>query len=343
MTNEDRTPSLTAELIQSALHLEQIFMPQARRQRDEAYKRQSTPGDATVQDLRFVHYTSAEAALKIIRSKRIWMRNSNCMSDYREVQHGFDILNKLFSDKAKTEMFTSALDACVPDAAQDAINLFNSWWRDIRFNTFITSVSEHEASEDLYGRLSMWRAFGVNTARVAIVFKVPRFSEGALALKLLFSPVSYLSEEQVYAVIHEVIGNFGPNRDFLRAIDRQVVIGTVFNMLLAAVTCLKHEGFREEREWRAIYCPKFNHSPLIEPTIEVVGGVPQVVYQLPLDTTVSPALADLDFSLMFHRLIIGPSPYPWPMFEAFRESLTSAGIEDAQNRVWTSNIPIRTA
>ncbi|HXM22772.1 MAG TPA: hypothetical protein VN948_16055 [Terriglobales bacterium] len=183
----------------------------------------------------------------------------------------------------------------------------------------------------------------MNTARVAVVFKVPRFSEGALVLKLLFSPVSYLSEDEVHAVIQEVIDNFGPNRDFLRSIDRQVVIGTVFNMLLAAVTCLKHEGFREEREWRAIYCPKFNHSPLIEPMIEVVGGVPQAVYQLPLDVTVSPALADLDFSRMFHRLIIGPSPYPWPMFDAFRESLTSAGIGDAQDRVWTSNIPIRTA
>jgi hypothetical protein len=32
---------------------------------------------------------------------------------------------------------------------------------------------------------------------------------------------------------------------------------------------------------------------------------------------------------MFHRLIIGPSQYPWPMYEAFREdnrlTLISAG------------------
>ncbi|HXM22771.1 MAG TPA: hypothetical protein VN948_16050 [Terriglobales bacterium] len=121
MTNENHTSGLTPELIKVALQLEQIFMPQAKRQRDEAYKRQSTPGDAMVQELRFVHYTSAEAALKIIRSKRLWMRNATCMSDYREVQHGFDILNKFFSDKVKTELFVNALDACVPGAAQDAI------------------------------------------------------------------------------------------------------------------------------------------------------------------------------------------------------------------------------
>ena len=55
-----------------------------------------------------------------------------------------------------------------------------------------------------------------------------------------------------------------------------------------------------------------------------------------------PALADLDFSRMFYRLIVGPSPYPWPMYEAFREALTTAGIADAQERVWNSRIPIRT-
>jgi hypothetical protein len=41
--------------------------------------------------------------------------------------------------------------------------------------TFITSIFEHDDSDDLHGRLSMWRALGMSTARVAIVFKVSRF------------------------------------------------------------------------------------------------------------------------------------------------------------------------
>ena len=143
-------------------------------------------------------------------------------------------------------------------------------------------------------------------------------------------------------MIEEVIANLGTSRDFLRSIDRQVVVGTVFIMLLAGVTCLKHEGFREEREWRAIYCPEFLPSPLMESAIQNVGGVPQLFYKLPLDVAASPALADLDFSRIFDRLIIGPSQYPWPMYDAFREELTKAGVADSQDRVWTSNIPIRT-
>ena len=318
-------------------------MPQAKRQRDEAYKRQAKPGeDTAAQELRFVHYTSADAALKIINSKRMWMRNTNCMADYSEVQHGFDILNEFFSDQTKRGEFSAALDACVPGAAQESIDLFNRLWNNIRFNTFITSISEHDDSEDRHGRLSMWRAFGMSTARVAIVFKVPRISAGAEALRFLFSPVAYLTRDDAHAVIAEVIANLGTSRDFLRSIDRQSVIQIVFMMFLAGVTCLKHEGFREEREWRAVYSPQVYSSPLMESGIEVVAGVPQLVYKIPLDATASPALADLDFSRIFHRLIIGPSPYPWPMFEAFRDALIKAGVTDAQDRLWSSGIPIRT-
>jgi hypothetical protein len=62
---------------------------------------------------------------------------------------------------------------------------------------------------------------------------------------------------------------------------------------------------------------------------------------LPLDSTVSDALGDLDLSRMFDRLIIGPSPYPWVMYEAFTAALTKAGVMEAETRVFTSGIPIR--
>lgn len=341
MTIETHNPALTEEQIQLSIQLESIFMPHATKQRDKAYEKLKQSRNANDEQLRFVHYTSAEAALSIIRSKRIWMRNTTCMSDYREVQHGFDILNKFFSDKPKTEAFISALDVCAPGAAQEAINLFNQWWKDIRFSTYVTSISEHDDQEDQHGRLSMWRAFGGSPARVAIVFKVPRISEGSLALNLLFSPVAYLRESEAHGVIHDVIRNIDSNGDFLRSLDRQVIVQTAFYMLVAGVTCLKHEGFREEREWRAIYTPKLRPSLLMESSTQVIGGVPQLVFRLPLDATVSPALADLDLSRIFHRLIIGPSTYPWVMFEAFADALTKAGVADAVERVWNSEIPIR--
>jgi hypothetical protein len=333
------------------LALERIFMPFATRQRDLAFKEQtgrSLYEGADDDRLQFVHYTSAEAALSIINTKRMWMRNTSCMSDYREVQHGFDILQKYFLDKERAAKFTAALDACAPGVAQEAIKIFDQWWThpavSTRFNTYITSLSMHWAHENQHGRLSMWRAFGAqSTPRVAVVFSLPKFTavQAADALNLLFSPVAYLPEKHVHKVIEEVISNVHENCDFLQSVDRTTVLNAVFNMFIAGVTCLKHEGFHEEREWRAIYSPKRNPSSLMDFAVEVVGGVPQPVYKIPLDATVNPALATLDFARIFDRIIIGPSPYPWPMFQAFVEALTKSGVSDAAQRVSLSLIPIR--
>jgi hypothetical protein len=312
-------------------------MPHVRKQRDVLYKKVPNENHP-----RFVHYTSADNALKIIESKRLWMRSATCMSDYREVQHGFDMLAKFFSpDSLGLAAFRVVLDASAPGVAQEAITLFNQWWNNIRSHTYIASISEHDSNEDLHGRLSMWRAVGHNTARVALVIKIPWFSGAADALNLMFSPVSYLNDDEVHEVMNGVIKNIEMNVDFLGSVDRQIVIGSFFTMLWTGVTCLKHEGFREEREWRAIYSPKLKSSSLMEASTEVIAGVPQVVCKVPLDVTVSDALADLDLSRMFDRLIIGPSPYPLVMYKAFTDALKKAGIEEAEKRVFRSCIPVR--
>jgi hypothetical protein len=219
--------------------------------------------------------------------------------------------------------------------------MFNESWRNIQFNTYISSISEHQDSEDQHGRLSMWRAFGGKGSRVGIVLKIPTISQGSLALNLLFSPVAYLMEDAAHKVMEEVIDNIRNDCDFLRTIERGVLVRTVFMMLLAAVVCLKHEGFHEEREWRAIYAPKLWPSALMESSTEVIAGVPQVVYKIPLDSSVSGYLADLDLVKMFDRLIVGPTPYVWPMYDAFMDALAKAGVADPGTRLFASGIPIR--
>lgn len=333
---------MTPELIKRLLRLERAFMPYAQRQRRKAYLTQTGAEPAPSSVARFAHYTSATAAMSIISEKRIWMRNTNCMSDVSEIQHGFTILKEFFSGNNidKTRFF-DALDNCSRGVATEAVNLFDGWFRDTSLNTYISSISEHMPSEDSHGRLSMWRAFGGNTARVAFVLKVPYQSGISEVLPIMFSPVGYLSTEGVHGVLREVIENINNERAFLQSIERPHLVGMVFTMLLAAVTCLKHEGFEEEREWRVIYSPKRQPSPLMKSVITEISGVPQPVYLLPLDGSISPALADIDFATMFDRLIIGPSPYPWPMYESFSEALSKAGVENAGERVFISGIPIR--
>jgi hypothetical protein len=337
MSHEAGESPLKSEQVTTAERLSEIFIPYAVKQRAALFG--TTP---PVTPIRMVHYTTAEAALRIIQSTRFWMRNTNSMADYREVQHGFEIFADFFSDPSRLGVFTSALDACSSGSAKEAIDLFNESWRDTRFNTYIACMSEHRDSEDQFGRLSMWRGFGAGANRVGIVLKIPWYSEGSAALNLHFNPVAYLSKAEAHQVfVHDVVANIKTHCLYLRTIDKRLIVQHVFMMLLAGVVCLKHEGFKEESEWRAIYFPKRWPSPLMAASTEVIAGIPQVVYKIPLDVSASAKLADLEFSELFDRLIVGPTPHSWPMFDAFVGALTDAGVKNADQRMFASSIPIR--
>jgi len=115
----------------------------------------------------------------------------------------YDIFYKYFDGGEKEKALTVALSECAPGAAQDALAQFNRAWNDIRFNTYITAISEHDESENQNGRLSMWRAFGRPGARVGIVLNLPWFAADPTALSIVFSPVAYLSENAAHSVLDQ--------------------------------------------------------------------------------------------------------------------------------------------
>jgi hypothetical protein len=63
--------------------------------------------------------------------------------------------------------------------------------------------------------------------------------------------------------------------------------------------------------------------------------------KLPLDKAFNPILDDIDFAKLFDRLIIGPSPYPMAMFDAYVEALSNADVAEAAKKIFISGIPIR--
>lgn len=333
----------TNEQIAHIRRLEAIFSPIAHRLRN-AKRENDNPNSEIGPHNRgyFAHYTSADAGLQIIKTKRLWMRSTTCMADYREVNHGYDLLFKYFGEKGKRETFFAATDSVKPGSGQAALSTFDQWWSNIRTNTYIASVSDHTIHrENDIGRLSMWRAFGAGQPRVALIFSVPWFSNLAVSLGLMFSPVLYLSEPMAQQILDAVVANIEREGEFLKSITETEFQNLVFQMLVSVVCCTKHEGFWEEREWRGVYTHGFNRKTLLERSVEVIGGVPQPVFKIPLDGSISPLLKDMDLSTTLDRVIIGPTAYSWVMYEAFVEALRSAGVPNPEQRVWNSNLPIR--
>ena len=74
---------------------------------------------------------------------------------------------------------------------------------------------------------------------------------------------------------------------------------------------------------------------------ETIAGIPQIIYKIPIGGGPPNELNDISIGTMLDRIIIGPSPYPWAMYEAFATALTDAGVADAGNKVFVSGIPLR--
>jgi hypothetical protein len=270
----------------------------------------------------------------------MWLRNTRCMADYSEVELGYAMLHKFFQQAHNRDTFYKAVNACSPNLAEDSIALFDQWWADIRFNTYICSISEHEDSEDGHGRLSMWRAFSQSTSRAAMVMRLPA-DGSAEGLRVMLSPVAYFGEAEVEQQLWNVIGNINGNRDYLATLDRDRLKTLIFFMLASAAVSIKHIGFHEEKEWRIIYLPRANPSKIITSSIEVLDGVPQIVHKIPLMENPQEDMNGIGIPALVDRIIIGPTVYAAPMYWAFVEALTNAGMTDAGSRVVVSGIPIR--
>ena len=58
----------------------------------------------------FIHYTSVDAAIKIITSEEVWLRNARVMNDFMEIQHGQNCLMSVWDDEDLGKKLKSILE-----------------------------------------------------------------------------------------------------------------------------------------------------------------------------------------------------------------------------------------
>ncbi len=306
-----------------------IFFPHAYEQRLRVLK------DGT----RFVHYTNANAAMDILRSKTIWMRNSSCMNDVSEVRYGLERLWKTYRDSEAGKQFRFVLNGIFAGFNEQIEKLFNGWTPQFLTDTYLTCLSEHQDDEDEHGRLSMWRAYGEATG-VALVIKNSILLNPADGLAAYSSPVVYLDDQRFEERFAQIAKNISDETTFLRSQERENIVNRIFHMLRFATLSTKHPAFAEEREWRVLYGPSLEESAYITREIVSLSGVPQLIYKLPLENIAKVGLLAA-IPHIFDRIIIGPTQFPIVLGVAFQQLLTDAGVNDADKRISISRIPLR--
>jgi hypothetical protein len=296
---------------------------------------------------KLVHYTSADTALKIVRSRRVWMRNVRCMNDFMEVEHGFNMMMRFFQppselepDVGRTDLL-AALEEVSPGMAATILHNFSTWMPTIRSDSYVTCISEHHQKEDENGRLSMWRSYGMGAVGVGIVINTLPFYSLSDAINAYSSPVTYESHDEFFERLRSTARKVREEREFLSSLPPGEISKSFFNLLLRSALCSKHPGFEEEQEWRIVHIPKLWPSETLERSTEVVAGVPQLVYKIPLNDMPERGLTGIEIAALLDRVIIGPCNNPFVVYQAFEAELKAAGVENAAAKIVPSQIPLR--
>ena len=291
---------------------------------------------AFLEDRRFVYYTSADAAMKIVPNGELWFRNAAVITDLSEMSYGLKLINTVFSG-AEGNRFREIVENIFPGTMNKAIKLLDVWKEEVALNTYIACVSIHNPEEDQYGRLSMWRAYG-DTAIVMNLRPLLEMTElkGTLAI-----PVRYLSEVELTDHLAKVTNKIQVMRKFLHDLGQECLVDHILEMLFRFAIATKHPGFEEEKEWRLVYRPEVRENAFMTEGTVVLGGVLQKIYKLRLADEPDKGFDGVDIPPLLERIIIGPSEFPNVTFRAFVDLLSGGGVEDAASKVVLSDLPVR--
>ncbi len=285
-------------------------------------------------DLLFGHYTSADVAVQILRNKMLWMRKASMMNDFSEVDHGL----RLIKSAIETLRPGLIVDEIFPELWSEVLSYFDPWSEHFKENTYIACVSRRPA-DDSRGRLSMWRAYG-RKCGVEVVLNNSVFLDENESYGVFSTPVLYAEGVDVNKWLGRIIENIKNHSDVFKEFGRDNFRDYLFHMLRCAAVSIKHPGFREENEWRIIYCPSFESGNNVVRDVEVIGGVPQMVHKLVL-SDVRGGAADLVMNSMLNRIIVGPCDHSYVVQDALIFEMQKAGIMNAAEKVLISEIPLR--
>lgn len=289
---------------------------------------------------RLVHYTSAEAAIRIIAGRQLWLRNAQVMNDFSEIQHGISCIHAGWNTDGGKQLQTM-LDSIEPGFREQFANLFDRTADSLKQDTYIASLSEHCDSEDSYGRLSMWRAYGGRSG-VALVLNNTAFTTNTYPMRVFSIPVLYKDVDQFTRLFDKWARTIVAAQAALKGFNPGIIRDKLYGAFRAFALCMKHPGFAEEREWRVFHSPQFEGtSQWVEKSVEVVHGVPQVLIKLNLRDDLKEGISGVAPETLLNRVIIGPCQYPLQVHAAMVDVLKDAGIRNAENMISMSLIPIR--
>ncbi|MFW5795103.1 MAG: DUF2971 domain-containing protein [Bacillota bacterium] len=245
------------------------------------------------------HYCDVKTFMNIIKSKKLWLSNSNKMNDFRE-----------------NTWINQFIDEKINNIKSEYKNFKNNFIRSYKINIHIPYIACFSENGDL---LSQWRAYASDGKGIAIGFdskkmkleeKVPTVGDNT-NINLGLYKTTYEKEKQ-RKIVNSMIDFF------IDGVDNEVWDENGASSLCAAqlkkYSCvLKNPAFSEEQEWRIIHTPFIAENPFFEwdedSKVESLGQVSDIHFRSRGSEIISYFKLSLDdhFSNgLISKVILGP-------------------------------------
>jgi len=287
------------------------------------------------------HYTSIQTLEAIIKGNEFWLSNPLLMNDTQELRHGLDIarwaiqesplLKTVFGDSGANQLLQAF-------GAQHQL-----YGTKHAFDTYVASFSEHEDGDE-DGLLSMWRGYGSNGSGAALIFKTTELQPPEEQSPLILARVHYGSDDKRLEWIN------GKLDEFCRlAVNAQATKGhfgrlgeILFNRFLVAALVSKHNGFAEEKEWRAIYLASLDYKGTYTNRFHYLNGPRGVEPKFRLGFGTHQEFGgDITMEMMVTKILLGPTASSVLSVASVQRMLEVLKRPELAKRVRASGIPYR--
>lgn len=287
------------------------------------------------------HYTSWDAAEAILTNEQLWMSHPMAMNDTEELWWG------IMSGAAAVRSSSEVREACGTDARyrrfQDCFDKqFHEFEHDHAFDIFAFCFSKHDQRRHKDGLLSMWRGYGGFGKGVAIVFDTNAVVPNEEST-LMLNKVIYASGSDRQYWIKQKVDHFAQTLAKLNPSDEQLYLASYAILERVKLFALysKHEGFREEREWRLVYLKQRDTKGLLSPMIGHHSAPSGVATKLKLDLKSVGRSMDLTLDRLIHSIILGPGLASPLSVKATQVMLTRINKPHLIERLHRSSTPFR--
>lgn len=270
------------------------------------------------------HYTSAQGLLGILKDRRIWASKIQYLNDSQELRLALEIAREILEGKRSGGAESRDVDVMLDELkAIENINV---------------CVASFTTARD---QLSQWRAYG-GSHGYALGFR-PASLIQAEWLQFQLMRCEYGAEEQKAIVKDLVEGRLrlerersaGRQDDAARPNEPRFIdpFESIGESILKIAPALKHESFREEKEWRLVSRPISASFLKFRPGSSTL--VPYYECQLS-----GKDLAGAKVEAVLEEIVVGPTPNMDQAVSAVEQLLHNGSFKGC--RVSRSSIPYRT-